>query len=405
MRPPKAPREGPSCPSSSWGSGCPSSLCPPPLCLASSSVSDLCLPLAQEDTDLGFRAPLGDFISRSLSYLRRPFFQVRPHSEVLGIRMWIPSGPPRSPADAREESSSKKALPSIGLKRTRLRTRPGTRRPTGLHACSQSSASAPPEFRARSGPVIGGHPCVTEPSVPSLRRGGDDADAERTDAPDPHAEPDAQSPAPVSARARAPAPPPTGRLHPQAKSRGPGGSSSRNPRICGALRNTFLAPALCSSLKLPNAPSPTQMRNGLRSSGPLEPDELCWSLPPTLLPSWTPAHRCSDPDPILSQEPCGGEGSPGAAGGPLKRPGVCHAEDPQWARPAVLRAKRQKPLSVHHHYHYAPPAPLQASPTPASPAGYSTWPPVVSATALPPAASFLPTMWHVAGPSVAALST
>ncbi|XP_036707781.1 uncharacterized protein C21orf58 homolog isoform X3 [Balaenoptera musculus] len=171
-----------------------------------------------------------------------------------------------------------------GLKRTRLRTRPGTRRPTGLHACSQSSASAPPEFRAGSGRVIGGRPCVTEPSVPSLRRGGDDADAERTDAPDPHAEPDAQSPAPVSARARPPAPPPAGRLHPQTKSRGAGGSSSRNPRICGALRNTFLAPALCSSLKLPSAPSPTQMRNGLRSSGPLEPDELCWSLPPPSCP-------------------------------------------------------------------------------------------------------------------------
>ncbi|XP_068401812.1 uncharacterized protein C21orf58 homolog [Eschrichtius robustus] len=86
---------------------------------------------------------------------------------------------------------------------------------------------------------------------------------------------------------------------------------------------------------------------------------------------------------------------------PPRRP----PQDPQWARPAVLRAKRQKPPSVHHHYHYAPPAPLQASPTPASLAGYSTWPLVVSATALPPAASFLPTVWHVAGPSVAALST
>ncbi|XP_024614058.1 uncharacterized protein C21orf58 homolog [Neophocaena asiaeorientalis asiaeorientalis] len=78
---------------------------------------------------------------------------------------------------------------------------------------------------------------------------------------------------------------------------------------------------------------------------------------------------------------------------------------PQWARPAVLRAKRQKPPSVYHHHHYAPAAPLQASPTPGSPAGYSMWPPVVSATALPPAASFLPTVWHVARPSVAALGT
>ncbi|XP_059865723.1 uncharacterized protein C21orf58 homolog [Delphinus delphis] len=86
---------------------------------------------------------------------------------------------------------------------------------------------------------------------------------------------------------------------------------------------------------------------------------------------------------------------------PLRLP----PQDPQWARPAVLRAKRQKPPSVCHHHHYAPPAPLQASPTPGSPAGYSTWPPVVSATALPPAASFLPTVWHVARPSVAALGT
>ncbi|TKC35345.1 hypothetical protein EI555_008953, partial [Monodon monoceros] len=157
-----------------------------------------------------------------------------------------------------------------------------------------------------------------------LRRGGDDADAERADAPDPHAEPDAQSPAPV-------------------------GSTPR-PR----------------------------------------PEDLV-ALPPEI-------HA-----PL--QEPRGGEGSPGAAGGPLKCPGVCHAKDPQWARPTVLRAKRQKPPSVYHHHHYAPAAPLQASPTPGSPAGYSTWPPVVSTTALPPAASFLPTVWHVARPSVAALDT
>nr|XP_058921541.1 uncharacterized protein C21orf58 homolog [Kogia breviceps] len=89
------------------------------------------------------------------------------------------------------------------------------------------------------------------------------------------------------------------------------------------------------------------------------------------------------------------------AAAPLSLP----PQDPQWARPTILRAKRQKPPSVYHHYHYAPPAPLQASPTPGSPVGYCTWPPVVSATALPPAASFLPTVWHVAGPSVAALST
>ncbi|XP_066221993.1 uncharacterized protein C21orf58 homolog isoform X1 [Saccopteryx leptura] len=73
--------------------------------------------------------------------------------------------------------------------------------------------------------------------------------------------------------------------------------------------------------------------------------------------------------------------------------------------PIVLRAERQKPLSVHHHHHYAPPAPLQAVPTPGSPVAYSTWPAVVSATALPPAAGFLPTMCHMVAPSAAALST
>ncbi|XP_025768804.1 uncharacterized protein C21orf58 homolog [Puma concolor] len=59
------------------------------------------------------------------------------------------------------------------------------------------------------------------------------------------------------------------------------------------------------------------------------------------------------------------------------------------------RAQRQKPPSVHHHHHYAPPAQLQASP-----AGYSMWPPVVSATIPPPASGFL---HHMAGPSLAAL--
>ncbi|XP_054568839.1 uncharacterized protein C21orf58 homolog [Eptesicus fuscus] len=76
----------------------------------------------------------------------------------------------------------------------------------------------------------------------------------------------------------------------------------------------------------------------------------------------------------------------------------------QWPHPAGLRAERQKPPSVHHHHHYAPPAPMQAA-APGSPVAYSTWPSVVSATVLPPAASFLPTMRHVAAPSAAALST
>ncbi|KAG3284182.1 hypothetical protein H1C71_041902 [Ictidomys tridecemlineatus] len=74
-------------------------------------------------------------------------------------------------------------------------------------------------------------------------------------------------------------------------------------------------------------------------------------------------------------------------------------QDLQRARQAILRAQRQRPAPVHHHHHYAPPVPLQASPMPGTPVGYSTWPPVVTATALPAANSFLPTMRHVAGPT------
>ncbi|XP_039078083.1 uncharacterized protein C21orf58 homolog isoform X2 [Hyaena hyaena] len=66
------------------------------------------------------------------------------------------------------------------------------------------------------------------------------------------------------------------------------------------------------------------------------------------------------------------------------------------ATPLHPAPQRQKPPSVHHHHHYAPPAPPQASP-----AGYPLWPPVVSATALPPASGFL---HHAAGPPFAALS-
>ncbi|KAF6117677.1 hypothetical protein HJG60_001793 [Phyllostomus discolor] len=77
----------------------------------------------------------------------------------------------------------------------------------------------------------------------------------------------------------------------------------------------------------------------------------------------------------------------------------------QRAHPTVLRAERQKPPSVHHHHHYAPPTPLQAGPAPGSPVAYSTWPMVVSATALPPAAGFLPTVRHVVAPSADAFST
>ena len=85
----------------------------------------------------------------------------------------------------------------------------------------------------------------------------------------------------------------------------------------------------------------------------------------------------------------------------LKHSAVCPAEDAQRARLAT-----QRPPSVHHHHRYAPPALLLAMPAPGSPLGYSVWPLVVSATALPPATSFLPsTTQHMTGPSVATLST
>ncbi|XP_023381578.1 uncharacterized protein C21orf58 homolog [Pteropus vampyrus] len=74
------------------------------------------------------------------------------------------------------------------------------------------------------------------------------------------------------------------------------------------------------------------------------------------------------------------------------------------APPAGLRAERQKPPHVHHHHYYAPPAPLQVTPAPGLPVPYPAWSPAVSAATLPPAASFLPTVRHVAGPSATALS-
>ncbi|KAF5921575.1 hypothetical protein HPG69_009144 [Diceros bicornis minor] len=92
------------------------------------------------------------------------------------------------------------------------------------------------------------------------------------------------------------------------------------------------------------------------------------------------------------------------SGGPQAAPRHPTLQDPQQAHRAILRAERQKPPAVHHHHHYTPPAPLQAVPAAGSPVGYSLWPSVVSATALPPTAGFLPTVLHVAGPSAAALS-
>uniref|UniRef100_A0A8C5KJG4 RIKEN cDNA 2610028H24 gene n=1 Tax=Jaculus jaculus TaxID=51337 RepID=A0A8C5KJG4_JACJA len=70
-------------------------------------------------------------------------------------------------------------------------------------------------------------------------------------------------------------------------------------------------------------------------------------------------------------------------------------QDPRWARLGTLRAERQKPSPVHHHHHYAPPASLQAGAAPGTPVGYSGWLPVVSATALPPVAGFLPPANHI----------
>nr|XP_045007192.1 uncharacterized protein C21orf58 homolog [Jaculus jaculus] len=76
-------------------------------------------------------------------------------------------------------------------------------------------------------------------------------------------------------------------------------------------------------------------------------------------------------------------------------------QDPRWARLGTLRAERQKPSPVHHHHHYAPPASLQAGAAPGTPVGYSGWLPVVSATALPPVAGFLPPANHITDPTAA----
>ncbi|XP_046504215.1 uncharacterized protein C21orf58 homolog isoform X1 [Equus quagga] len=90
-----------------------------------------------------------------------------------------------------------------------------------------------------------------------------------------------------------------------------------------------------------------------------------------------------------------------ASGGPQAASLHPTPQELQQVHPTILRAERQKPPSVHHHHHYTPPAPLQAIPVPGSPVGYSLWPPVVSATALPPTAGFLPTVHHVAPPAAA----
>ncbi|XP_042094023.1 uncharacterized protein C21orf58 homolog isoform X3 [Ovis aries] len=85
---------------------------------------------------------------------------------------------------------------------------------------------------------------------------------------------------------------------------------------------------------------------------------------------------------------------------------MLRALPPPALAPTPLHLTPQRPPSVRHHHRYAPPALLPAMPAPGSPLGYSVWPLVVSAPALPPAASFLPsTAQHMTGPSAAALST
>ncbi|XP_062072852.1 uncharacterized protein C21orf58 homolog [Lepus europaeus] len=71
---------------------------------------------------------------------------------------------------------------------------------------------------------------------------------------------------------------------------------------------------------------------------------------------------------------------------------------PQWANPAV-RAERPKPPPVHHHHHhYSSTALLQGGPSPVAPVSYATWPPVITATTVPPTAGLPPTMHHTTGP-------
>lgn len=74
-------------------------------------------------------------------------------------------------------------------------------------------------------------------------------------------------------------------------------------------------------------------------------------------------------------------------------------QDQRWVHHGVLRAEKQKPPPVHHHHHYAPTTQLQAASAAGAPSGYAGWPPVVAATALPHAASFLPTVSHLPEPS------
>lgn len=83
----------------------------------------------------------------------------------------------------------------------------------------------------------------------------------------------------------------------------------------------------------------------------------------------------------------------------LTGPRATTLQDQRWVHHGVPRAEKQKPPPVHHHHHYAPTTQLQAASVAGAPSGYAGWPPVVAATALPHAASFLPTVSHLTEPS------
>ncbi|XP_032977926.1 LOW QUALITY PROTEIN: uncharacterized protein C21orf58 homolog, partial [Rhinolophus ferrumequinum] len=178
--------------------------------------------------------------------------------------------------------------------------------------------------------------------------------------------------------------------------------------MCVTLQSTVWALGVCDELKPPSAPVPPD-EDGVVQSGVQKPATLGQAVP-TLPsppapapPTRSPAPPTPGSRPAPSPEPGGGTGQPQRLVA-LKWAAVC-ADLPQRAHAAVPRAEKRKPPSVHHHHHHpAPAAPLQAVPAPGSPAPFSVWSPVVPATALPPAASFLPTVRHVTGPPAAALS-
>ncbi|GAB1295254.1 hypothetical protein APTSU1_001048800 [Apodemus speciosus] len=80
-------------------------------------------------------------------------------------------------------------------------------------------------------------------------------------------------------------------------------------------------------------------------------------------------------------------------------PRAATLQDQRWMHHGAPRAEKQKPPPVHHHHHYAPTTQLQAASVAGAPSGYAGWPPVVAATALPHAASYLPTVSHLTEPS------